>query len=171
MELQQKLLHLRAVAGLHRGLQRPLTQGEVVAAMRKELGVSLSQAYLSQLERGKRTHLSNKSRVALARFYGVHPGYLVTDPPDFSPQVGAAAAGGVAPVSPSAHIGGPWLGWAVPGLHALLYDPSAHALLSRLGDHPDPRRVLHLLEHLLALSREQLEELSRSLALEVAEAD
>ncbi|GAC1457540.1 MAG: hypothetical protein PVSMB4_17400 [Ktedonobacterales bacterium] len=170
MELRHKLLHLRAVAGRHRGLQRPLTQGEVVAAMRQAQGTSVSQAYLSQLERGTRTHLSNKSREALATFYGVHPGYLVTDPPDFAPYP-APAAHGETSVQAGPHTGGAWVAWAVPGLHALLHDPSAHALLSRLGDHPDPRRVLQLLEHLLALSREQLDELSRSFALEVAEVE
>jgi hypothetical protein len=44
-----------------------MTQTEVATALRLELGLSLSQAYLSQLERGKRVHLSNTSRGAGAR--------------------------------------------------------------------------------------------------------
>ena len=79
MELREKLVQLRAMAGERRGLGRPMTQTEVAAALRLELGLSLSQAYLSQLERGKRVHLSNTSREALARFFQVHPGYLVND--------------------------------------------------------------------------------------------
>lgn len=86
MELGEKLLHLRAVEGELRGLGRPMTQTEVAAALRQELGLSLSQAYLSQIEGGKRVHLSNKSREALASFFRVHPGYLVNDPPGYFPD-------------------------------------------------------------------------------------
>ena len=82
MELREKLVQLRMRAGESRGLGRPMTQMEVTTALRDELGLSLSQAYLSQLERGKRVHLSNTSREALARFFRVHPGYLVSDLPD-----------------------------------------------------------------------------------------
>jgi transcriptional regulator with XRE-family HTH domain len=61
-----------------------MTQVEVAEALRSELGRPFSQAYLSQLERGKRVHLSNTSREALARFFQVHPGYLVSDLPETS---------------------------------------------------------------------------------------
>jgi transcriptional regulator with XRE-family HTH domain len=81
MELAEKLRRLRKAEGMRRGLWRTLTQHEVTRAMRQEIGVSLSQAYLSQLESGKRVHLTNTTREALARFYHVHPGYLVSDPP------------------------------------------------------------------------------------------
>lgn len=84
MELGEKLLRLRAAEGERRGLGRPMTQTEVAAALRQEVGLPLSQAYLSQIEGGKRVHLSNKSREALASFFRVHPGYLVNDPPGFS---------------------------------------------------------------------------------------
>jgi transcriptional regulator with XRE-family HTH domain len=84
VDLREKLRHLRAAEGVRRGLGRSLTQSEVARAMRDELGASLSQAYLSQLEGGKRVHLTHTSREALARFYRVHPGYLVSDPPDGS---------------------------------------------------------------------------------------
>ena len=84
MDLREKLRHLRASEGERRGLGRSLTQSEVARAMRDELGASLSQAYLSQLEGGKRVHLTHTSREALARFYRVHPGYLVSDPADGS---------------------------------------------------------------------------------------
>jgi len=81
MDLAEKLRRLRKAEGMRRGLWRTLTQHEVTRAMRQEIGVSLSQAYLSQLESGKRVHLTNTTREALARFYHVHPGYLVSDPP------------------------------------------------------------------------------------------
>jgi transcriptional regulator with XRE-family HTH domain len=84
MNLAEKIKHLREVEGDLRGLNRSMTQMEVVKAMQKELNASLSQAYLSQLEKGKRVHLTASSRDLLAAFFKVHPGYLVSDPPDYS---------------------------------------------------------------------------------------
>src|SRR2546421_11499550 len=84
MNLAEKIKHLREVEGELRGLNRPMTQMEVVKAMQEELNASLSQAYLSQLEKGKRVHLTASSRDLLAAFFKVHPGYLVSDPPDYS---------------------------------------------------------------------------------------
>jgi len=84
MNLAEKLKHLREVEGELRGLNRPMTQMEVVKAMYEELDERISQAYLSQLESGKRLHLTASSRDLLARFFKVHPGYLVSDPPDYS---------------------------------------------------------------------------------------
>src|SRR5438045_4139091 len=84
MHLSEKIKHLRHVEGDLRGLNRPMTQMEVVKAMQEELHESISQAYLSQLESGKRVHLTASSRDLLANFFKVHPGYLVSDPPDYS---------------------------------------------------------------------------------------
>lgn len=80
MELGEKLRLLRESEGLRRGLWRAMTQREVVRALRQELGVTLSQAYLSQLESGARVHLSNDTREALARFYHTRPSDLMGDP-------------------------------------------------------------------------------------------
>jgi transcriptional regulator with XRE-family HTH domain len=60
-----------------------LTQVEVVRAMQRELRKTVSQAYLSQIENGARPHLTGKSRTLLARFFKVHPGFLVDDPRGF----------------------------------------------------------------------------------------
>src|SRR5260370_28304649 len=84
MNLAEKLKQLRKTEADLRGLNRPMTQMEVVTAMREELQESLSQAYLSQIESGKRVHLTASSRSLLARFFKVHPGYLASDPPDYS---------------------------------------------------------------------------------------
>src|SRR5882762_2473725 len=84
MNLAEKIKHLREVEGELRGLNRSMTQTDVVNAMADELNESISQAYLSQLEAGKRLHLTASSRDLLARFFKVHPGYLVSDPPDYS---------------------------------------------------------------------------------------
>src|SRR5258708_35917620 len=84
MNLAEKLKHLREIEGELRGLNRPMTQVEVVKAMQEELQDSISQGYLSQLESNKRLHLTASSRDLLSRFFKVHPGYLVSDPADFS---------------------------------------------------------------------------------------
>ena len=49
MKLGDKLRSLRAVEGSLRGLGRPMTQQELAAAMKQEVGRGLSQAYVSQL--------------------------------------------------------------------------------------------------------------------------
>src|SRR4051812_40261882 len=87
VRLAEKLAHLRQVEGQMRGLGRSLTKAEVARAMRAELGQGVSHAYLSQLEGGRRVHLSATTRDLLARFYKVHPGYLVDDPPDYQTEI------------------------------------------------------------------------------------
>jgi transcriptional regulator with XRE-family HTH domain len=87
MTLGDKLRSLRAIEGSLRGLGRPLTQSEVVSAMKRELGRGLSQAYLSQIENGARPHMTNTSRELLARFFRVYPGFLVDDPPGYSREL------------------------------------------------------------------------------------
>ncbi len=84
MELLDKIKHLREVEGELRGLGRAMTQTEVVKAMQDELAETISQAYLSQLENGKRVHLTASTRDLLARFFKVQPGYLVSDLEDYS---------------------------------------------------------------------------------------
>src|SRR5579862_6945554 len=84
MELSEKIKHLREVEGDVRGLGRAMTQTEVVKAMQDELRETISQAYLSQLEKGRRVHLTANTRDLLARFFKVQPGYLVSDLEDFS---------------------------------------------------------------------------------------
>ena len=84
MNLSEKIKHLREVEGELRGLNRPMTQTEVVKAMQEELNESITQAYLSQLENGKRVHLTASSRDLLSRFFKVQPGYLVSDLPGYS---------------------------------------------------------------------------------------
>jgi len=78
MKLGDKLRSLRAVEGSLRGLGRSMTQQELAAAMKNEIGRGLSQAYLSQIENGARPHLTHTTRDLLARFFRVYPGFLVT---------------------------------------------------------------------------------------------
>src|SRR6476660_232444 len=87
MKLGAKLRYLREVEGTLRGLGRAMTQQEIVRSVQKELGKSISQSYLSQIESGARPHLTNSTRMLLARFFKVHPGYLVDDPEGFQNEL------------------------------------------------------------------------------------
>jgi transcriptional regulator with XRE-family HTH domain len=87
MTLGQKIRYLRTVEGGLRGLGRPMTQLEVVRAMKRELKKTLSQPYLSQIENGKRPHVTATTRTLLARFFEVHPGFLVDDPRGFDAKL------------------------------------------------------------------------------------
>src|SRR5271166_5810801 len=87
MGLGEKIRYLRQVEGALRGLDREMTQQEVVRALKKDLRQSISQSYLSQIESGARPHLTNATRMLLARFFKVHPGYLVDDPEGFHTEL------------------------------------------------------------------------------------
>src|SRR5258708_19515368 len=87
MKLGDKLRSLRAVEGSLRGLGRTMTQQELAAAMKREIGRGLSQAYLSQIESGARPHLTHTTRELLARFFRVYPGFLVDDPEGYTPDL------------------------------------------------------------------------------------
>ena len=77
MKLSDKLKYLREVEGSLRGLGRAMTQQELVRAIAAEMDSPISQSYLSQIESGTRPHLTNTTRLLLAKFFKVHPGYLV----------------------------------------------------------------------------------------------
>src|SRR5260370_34961445 len=79
MTLGEKLRYLRLVEGNLRGLGRDMTQQEVVRAITRGLEQKISRSYLSQLENGWRPHLTNKTRLLLAKVFTVHPGYLGDD--------------------------------------------------------------------------------------------
>src|SRR3954469_2904380 len=87
MKLGEKIRYLRHVEGTLRGLDREMTQQEVVQAIRKELKQTFSQSYLSQIESGARPHLTNTTRTLLAKFFKVHPGYLVNDPEGYHAEL------------------------------------------------------------------------------------
>ena len=147
MNLAEKMKHLRAVEGDLRGLNRPMTQVEVVTAMQDELGVKVSQAYLSQLERNKRLHLTASSRDVLSRFFKVHPGYLISDPPDYSTDI-------VTEMGSDGDRLGTWLAASAHEWHT---EPDAQVFLQQLADTEDPRRYLKLFSKLMNLSIDELE--------------
>jgi transcriptional regulator with XRE-family HTH domain len=87
MTLGEKIRYLREVEGSLRGLNRPLTQQELMKGIQAETGKAISQSYLSQIERGKRPHMTQSSRTLLARFFKVHPGFLVDDPEGYHTEL------------------------------------------------------------------------------------
>src|SRR5579859_8130204 len=89
MTLGEKIRYLREVEGSLRGLGRPMTQLELVKALREELGPgqTISQSYLSQIESGARPHMTQSSRALLAKFFKIHPGFLVDDPEGYHTEL------------------------------------------------------------------------------------
>src|SRR5438045_9068597 len=87
MTVAEKLRYLREVEGSLRGLGRPMTQLELVRGIRKEIGKTISQSYISQIENGSRPHMTQSSRTLLAKFFKVHPGFLVDDPEGYHTEL------------------------------------------------------------------------------------
>ena len=87
MTLGEKIRYLREVEGSLRELGRPMTQQEIVRAVKDENGKTISQSYLSQIERGSRRHMTQSSRTLLAKFFKVHPGFLVDDPDGYHTEL------------------------------------------------------------------------------------
>src|SRR3954468_21139719 len=87
MKLAEKIRYLREVEGSLRGLERPMTQQELVADVHHNQGKSISQSYISQIESRSRRHMTQSSRSLLAKFFKVHPGFLVDDPDGYHTEL------------------------------------------------------------------------------------
>lgn len=139
MKLADKFRYLRDMEGTLRGMGRAMTQQELVHAIEAETGSSISQSYLSQIESGGRPHLTNTTRLLLARFFKVHPGYLVDDPEGYHAEL----------VSDARVLEDKLDLWLVSGAERFRRDPVlCHALLT-LAKHPDSCKCLLLLESIL----------------------
>ena len=139
MRLGEKIRYLREVEGTLRGLGREMTQQELVRAIKAELRQSISQSYLSQIERGSRPHLTNATRMLLARFFKVHPGYLVDDPEGFHTEL----------VS-NIRVGEDQLDlWLIGGAERFARDPEVSRALLSVAMHENSRKCLLLLESIL----------------------
>lgn len=141
MLLGEKVRYLREVEGALRGIGRAMTQQEVVHAIRQQQGASISQAYLSQVESGARRHLTDGTRMMLAKFFNVHPGYLVNDPEGFHTEL----------IS-DARIGEDSLDlWLINGAERFSRDAQVSSALLHLAGHDDSRKCLILLASILEL--------------------
>jgi len=139
MKLGEKLRYLRLVEGTLRGINREMTQQELAKALKEELGSGLSQSYLSQIESGARPHLTNASRMMLARFFKVHPGYLVDDPEGFHTELTSELRA----TEDRLDL------WLTAGAEQFGSDPElSHALLE-VAKHHDTRKCIVLLGAIL----------------------
>jgi transcriptional regulator with XRE-family HTH domain len=155
MTVGEKIRHLRLLEGRLRGLDRELTQNELVAAIRKELKKSISQPYLSQLESGRRKHLTNTTRLLLAKFFKVHPGHLVDDPAGFQTEL----------ITDLAERENKLDQWLTQGAELFRRDAQLAAGLLKLAGHHDTRHCLLVLARVLA-TPQLLERLSDALPSE-----
>jgi transcriptional regulator with XRE-family HTH domain len=139
MKLGEKLRYLRLMEGTLRNVGRELTQQELAKALQLEMGRSLSQSYLSQIESGSRPHLTNESRMLLAKFFKVHPGYLVDDPEGYHTEL----LSDLRVAEDNLDL------WLISGAERFGRDAEVcHALL-QLAKHEDSRKCLVLLGAIL----------------------
>src|SRR5689334_23211693 len=139
MKLGEKIRYLREVEGTLHGLGRALTQQEVVDAIAQDLGQKISQSYLSQIESGARPHLTNSSRMLLARFFNVHPGYLVDDPEGYQTEL----VSDVATLEDKLDL------WLISGAERFSRDADLHHALLAVARHANSRMCLVLLGTIL----------------------
>jgi len=135
MKLGEKIRYLRHVEGTLRELDREMTQQEVVRAIKKELKQTISQSYLSQIESGTRPHLTNTTRMLLAKFFKVHPGYLVDDPEGFHTEL----TSDLSTLEDKLDL------WLINGAERFRRDPQLSHALIELAKHEDTRKCLTLL--------------------------
>ena len=151
MKLGEKIRYLREVEGSLRGLGRPLTQLELVRAIREETDkgrgrargpaktTSISQSYLSQIENGARPHMTQSSRALLAKFFKVHPGFLVDDPDGYHAEL----------TSDLRTTEGQLDVWLLQGSEKFASDPEVSKVLIKAAREKDTRRCLLLLGAIL----------------------
>lgn len=136
MKLGEKIRYLREIEGSLRGHGRAMTQQELLRAIREETGGNISQSYLSQIESGARPHLTNTTRLLLAKFFRVHPGYLVDDPEGYHPEL----------LSDARALEDKLDLWLVSGAERFRRDAELRRALLAVARHKDSRRCLLLLE-------------------------
>jgi transcriptional regulator with XRE-family HTH domain len=139
MRLGEKLRYLREVEGTLRGLGHEMTQQEIVRAVKSELKESISQSYLSQIENGSRPHLTNSTRMLLARFFKVHPGYLVDDPEGYHTEL----MSDIRVAEDQLDL------WLIGGAERFARDAEVGRALLSVAMHEDSRKCLLLLESIL----------------------
>jgi transcriptional regulator with XRE-family HTH domain len=144
MKLSDKIRYLREIEGSLRGLNRAMTQQELVRAIQADSSATngkatLSQSYLSQIESGARPHLTNTTRLLLARFFKVHPGYLVDDPEGYHAEL----LSDLRTTEDKLDL------WLIAGAERFCRDPGLCQALLTLAHHEDSRRCLLLLKAVL----------------------
>jgi transcriptional regulator with XRE-family HTH domain len=139
MTLAEKIRYLREVEGSLRGLDRPMTQLEMVKAIRKEQKKSISQSYLSQIESGSRRHMTQATRALLAKFFKIHPGFLVDDPEGYHNEL----------TSDLRTVEGKLDVWLLQGSERFAGDSELSEVLMKAAREKDTRKCLLLLGAIL----------------------
>jgi len=139
MNLGAKLKYLREVEGTLRGLGRAMTQQEIVRSIKKDFRKTISQSYLSQIESGARPHLTNATRMLLASFFKIHPGYLVDDPEGYSTELVSEVGVTESKVDL----------WLINGAERFRRDIDLHEALVMIARHQDSRMCVVLLGAIL----------------------
>src|SRR5262245_31280668 len=139
MTLGEKVRFLREVEGALRGLGRDVTQLEVVREIEQKHGRTISQSYLSQIESGARRHLTSSTRLLLAKYFNVHPGYLVDDPEGFQNELASDAG----TLEDRLDL------WLINGAERFRRHVEVSNALLALARHPDSRQCLALLGAIL----------------------
>src|SRR6195256_2590856 len=139
MKLAEKIRYLREVEGSLRGLDRPMTQQEMLKAIKEETGGFISQSHLSQIEGGKRPHMTQSTRTLLAKFFKVHPGFLVDDPAGYHTEL----------ASDLRTTEGQLDVWLLQGSERFATDPAVCDVLIKVARDKDTRRCLLLLGEIL----------------------
>ena len=139
MTLGEKIRYLREVEGSLRNLGRPMTQQELMKGIRKETGKAISQSYLSQIESGRRPHMTQATRTLLARFFKVHPGFLVDDPKGYHAEL----------TSDLRTTEGQLDVWLLQGSERFASDPEVSEALIKAAREHDTRRAILLLGEIL----------------------
>ena len=139
MTLGEKIRYLREVEGSLRGLGRPMTQQELMKSIRKETGKAISQSYLSQIESGRRPHMTQSTRTLLARFFRVYPGFLVDDPEGYHTELTSELRVHDAKVDT----------WLLSGADRFQSDPLLRASILKIAEYEDSRRPILLMGEIL----------------------
>jgi transcriptional regulator with XRE-family HTH domain len=146
MKLSDKIRYLREVEGNLRGLNRAMAQQELVRAIQQENATgkkaskaTISQSYLSQIESGARPHLTNTTRLLLAKFFKVHPGYLVDDPEGYQSELLSE----LRTTEDKLDL------WLIGGSERFRRDPALCQALLAVANHSDSRRCFLLIEAII----------------------
>src|SRR5437879_8039797 len=139
MTLGEKLRYLREVEGSLRGFGRAMTQQEIVREIKKGLRKNISQSYLSQIENGARPHMTQATRTLLAKFFKVHPGFLVDDPEGYHTEL----------TSDLRTIEGKLDVWLLQGSERFASDPEVSEVLLKAARERDTRQCFLLLGAIL----------------------
>jgi transcriptional regulator with XRE-family HTH domain len=146
VKLRHKILYLGEVERNLRGLNRAMTQQELVRAIQQENArnknaskATISQSYLSQIESGGRPHLTNTTRLLLAKFFKVHPGYLVDDPEGYQSEL----LSDIPTVEDKLDL------WLIAGSERFCRDPALCKALLAVANHSDSRRCFLLIQDII----------------------